>query len=288
MSTPGYENIYVKQFGSIVSLQAQQKGSRLRDTVTVKAGVVGEETFMDQIVPFTVSGRSAVLEATSPASVTYARRKLGMSDFYIAKAIDKMEEIRTLADPTSAITQSAIAGLGRKIDKLVIDALGGTAYTGKIGTTAVSLPTAQKIAEGSTGFTLTKWLAALEVLRGNEVDPSDEKVLVVSSYQLAEMLNINEIKSADYNTQRALVSGDVGTFLGCKVITSEQLPKESTARKCYLFTKTGVGLAIGRDVVSRIDELPTNHYAKQLYFSMSMAASRLEETKVVEIECKEV
>ena len=61
----------------------------------------------------------------------------------------------------------------------------------------------------------------------------------------------------------------------------------SSVRKCLLYTKSGIGLAIGRDIVSRIDELPTNHYAKQLYFSMAIGASRLEEEKVVEISCLE-
>ena len=137
-------------------------------------------------------------------------------------------------------------------------------------------------------MTLAKWLAALEILNANDVDPSDEKFLIIGSQQLSDLLNTTEIKNADYNSVKALVQGQIDTFLGCKVIRSERLGTVSEGvRKCLLYTKTGIGLAIGRDVMSNIDVLPGNHYAKQLYFSLSMGASRLEESKVVQIGCVE-
>ncbi len=285
MSTP--DTIYAKSYGANVSMLAQQIGSRLRNTVTVKSGVVGEETYMDQIEAFEALARGTRLAATDPTLASYTRRRIALEDFYIAKAIDKMDDVRTLADPTSAISKSGIAGLGRKIDDQIIAAIYGTAYTGKVGGTSTVLPSAQKIASASTNLTLAKWLDALEILNGNDVDPSDDKFLLIGSNQLSSLLNTTEIKSADYNTVKALVQGQLNSFLGCTVIRTERLPVASSIRKCLLYTKSGVGLAIGRDIVSRIDELPTNHYAKQLYFSMSIGASRLEEDKCVEISCLE-
>ncbi len=285
MATP--DTIYAKSYGSNVSMLAQQIGSRLRNTVTVKSGVVGEETYMDQIEAFEAIARGNRLAATDPTLASYARRRIALEDFYIAKGLDKMDDIRTLADPTSAISKSGIAGLGRKIDDQIIAALYGTAYTGKVGGTSTVLPSAQKVASASTNLTLAKWLDALEILNGNDVDPSDEKFLLIGSNQLSSLLNTTEIKSADYNSVKALVQGQVNSFLGCTVIRTERLPVATSVRKCLLYTKSGIGLAIGRDIVSRIDELPTNHYAKQLYFSMSIGASRLEEDKVVEISCLE-
>jgi hypothetical protein len=282
MSAP--DIIYAKNYGTLVSMLAQQEGSRLRNTVTVKSGVVGEETYMDQLEAFTVSARSARLEATNPTVASYARRRIALEDFYIAKGIDKMDDLRTLADPTSAIVKSGQAGMGRQIDDLIIAAARGTAYTGKVGGTSTVLPSAQKVSKGTTGMTLAKWLAALEIINGNDVDPSEEKFLLIGSGELADLLNTTEIKNADYNSVKALVQGQIDTFLGCKVIRTERLANDgSNTRYCMLYTKSGIGLAVGRDVTSRIDELPTNHYAKQLYFSMAMGASRLEEDKVVEI-----
>jgi len=286
MSTP--DTIYAKQYGTMVSMLAQQEGSRLRNSVTVKSGVVGEETYMDQIAAFEMLSRGSRLAATDPTLADYSRRRIALEDFYQAKAIDKLDDIRTLADPTSSIMRSGIAGAGRKLDDLIIAAANGTAYTGKVGGTSTALPGTQIVVAGGTGLTLTKWLSALEILNKNDVDPSDEKYIVIGSQQLTNLLNTTEIKSSDYNSIKALVQGQVNSFLGCTVIRSERLTKVSTTRQVLMYTKSGIGLAVGRDVISRIDELPTNHYAKQLYFSMAMGASRLEETKVVEIDCIEV
>lgn len=278
--------IYAKNYGNIVSMLAQQKGSRLRNAVTVKTGVVGEETYMDQLSAFEASKRTARLAQTNPTLAEYARRRIALEDYFIAKGIDKMDDVRTLADPTSAIVQSGVAGLGRAMDDAIIAALGGTAYTGKVGGTSTVLPSAQKIAEGSTSLTLAKLLAAKEILDGNEVDDM-ERYVVAGSNQMSNLLNTTEIKSADFNTVKALVRGEIDAFLSFKFIRSERLGISSSIRSCYAFAKSGIGLAIGRDVTSRIDELPTQHYAKQLYFSMAIGASRLEEDKVVEIGCRE-
>lgn len=285
MTTP--DTIYAKSYGNVVAPLAQQKGSRLRNTVTIKTGVVGEETYMDQLAAFEAQTRGARLEQTNPTLASYSRRRIAMEDDYIAKAIDKLDDIRTLADPTSSIVQSGIFGMGRKIDDRIIAAASGTAYAGKAGGTSTVLPSSQKIAHGSTGMTLTKWLSALEILNANDVDPSDEKYLIIGSAQLTSLLNTTEIKSADYNSVKALVQGELDTFLGCTVIRSERLALASNVRTCLLYTKTGIGLAIGKDVTSKIDELPDQHYVKQLYFSMCLGASRLEEDKVVEINCYE-
>jgi hypothetical protein len=282
------DQIWAKNYGTLVSTLAQQEGSRLRNTVTVKSGVVGEETYMDQIGAFDMVTRSARLDTTPISVAAYYRRKIGLTDYFVAKAIDKMDDIRTLGDPTSAIVRSGVNGAGRAIDDIIIAAATATAATGKVGGDSTAFPSAQKIAQGSTGMTLAKWLAALEILNANDVDPSDEKFLVIGSQQLSDLLNTTEIKNADYNSVKALVQGQIDTFLGCKVIRSERLGTVTTnVRKCLLYTKTGIGLAIGRDVMSNIDVLPGNHYAKQLYFSLSMGASRLEESKVVQIGCCE-
>ena len=284
MSDPS--TIYAKNYGNIVSMLSQQKGSRLRNAVTVKTGVVGEETYMDQLSAFEAGKRTARLAQTNPTLAEYARRRIALEDYFIAKGIDKMDDVRTLADPTSAIVQSGVAGLGRAMDDAIIAALGGTAYTGKVGGTSTVLPSAQKIAEGSTSLTLAKLLSAKEILDGNEVDDM-ERYVAAGSNQMSSLLNTTEIKSADYNSVKALVRGEIDTFLGFKFIRSERLGIASSIRSCYAFAKSGIGLAIGRDVTSRIDELPTQHYAKQLYFSMAIGASRLEEDKVVEIGCRE-
>lgn len=282
MATP--DTIYAKSYGSIVAPLSQQEGSKLRNLVTVKSGVNAEETYMDQLTAFTVKTKGSRLSSTNPEAIDTPRRRLALEDKYIAKALDKSDDIRTLADPTSAIVQSGIYGMGREIDSLIYTAARGTAYTGKVGGTSVALPSAQKIAHGSTGFTLTKWREAITKLNQADVK-SAGRVLVISASMLEDILADSTITSHDFNSVRALVEGNIHSFLGCevKMITEDIITTTSSTQYGVLYQKDALGLAIGADVQSRITEESQLHFAKQLYFSMSMGASRLEEVGVVEI-----
>ncbi len=286
MATP--DTIYAKSYGSIVAPLAQQMGSKLRGFTNVKTGVNAEETYMDQMTAFSVKTKGSRLSETNPEAVDVARRRIALVDKYIAKGLDKSDDIRTLADPTSAVVQSGIWGMGREIDQIIYDAARGTAYTGKVGGTSVALPPAQKVAVGSTNMTLDKWLSGIEILNGNDYTEND-RVLVIGSSQLSSLLATTQIQSADYNSIKALVNGQIDTFLGCKVVrvSNDILELSGTTRYALLFAKKAMGLAIGQDVTSRVTEESTLHFAKQLYFSMSMGASRLEEEGVVEIACDE-
>lgn len=281
MATP--DTIYAKQYGSIVSPLAQQKGSKLRNLVTVKSGVNAEETYMDQLTAFSVKTKGSRLSQTNPEAIDTPRRRLALEDKYIAKALDKSDDLRTLADPTSAVVQSGIFGMGREIDQVIYDASRGTAYTGKVGGTSVALPSAQKVAVGSTGLTLAKLLSAKKILDANFF--SMDRVLVISSTAEEDLLNVSQIQSFDYNTQRVLANGKLESFLGFNIVRIDDsiFAASGNTQYCMAFAKEAMGLAIGQDVTSRIDELPAQHYAKQLYFSMSMGASRLEEGGIVEI-----
>lgn len=281
---PAPDTIFAKAYGNIVMPLAQQQGSKLRNLVTVKSGVQAEETYMDQMSAFSVKVKNSRLSSTNPEAIDVTRRRIALEDRYIAKALDKQDDLKTLADPTSAVVQNAVWGLGRAIDEVIYDAARGTAYTGKVGGTSVVLPAAQKVAIGSTNMTLAKWLDAKEILDAGDF-PDEDRVLVLGSSALASLLNTTEIKSADYNSVKALVNGQIDSYLGFKVVrvSDDLLTASGTTQYLIAFSKRAMGLAIGQDVVSRITEESTLHFAKQLYFSMSIGASRLEEEGVVEI-----
>ncbi|MCB0993893.1 MAG: hypothetical protein KDB21_02295, partial [Acidimicrobiales bacterium] len=83
-------------------------------------------------------------------------------------------------------------------------------------------------------------------------------------------------------TVRALVQGEIDTFVGFKFIRIERLPKSGTDRACYAWATSGVMLGMGAEPAARIDERPDKGYATQVYFGLSVGATRLEEEKVVE------
>lgn len=279
---------FVKQFGQNIMHLVQQKGSRLRPTVLIKTGVVGEETYMDQLGSGTATKKTTRNADTPISAPNHARRRITLFDYEIARLHDKQDQLKMLVDPTSAYVQNGAYALGRAMDDEIIVAASGTAYTGKAGGTSTTLPSAQKVAVGTTGLTLAKLLSAKEILDASDVDPDEERYCVVQAKQVTNLLNTTEVKNADYNSVKALVQGQIDTFLGFKFIRTERLETDASSSRLVLcYAKSGIGLAIAQDIQVDIGVRRDKSLAKQVYLSLGIGASRLEEEKVVQVACSE-
>jgi len=279
---------FVKQFSANVDFLVQQKGSKLRDAVRVETGVRGEEAYFDAVGAVAAVKRTSRHADTPLIETPHSKRKVILYDYEWADLIDDPDKIKTLIDPENAYAQNAAWAMGRAIDDAIIEAATGTAYSGKDGSTSVSLPSGQIVSSNSEGLTLAKLLEAKYILDSNDVDPDEPRYCALTAYQLKELLNTTEVKSADYNTIRALVAGQVDTFLGFKFIITNRLGTNASGeRKVLCWAKNGLLLAIGQDIKSRISERADKSYATQVYYAMSIGATRMEEKKVVEIDCVE-
>lgn len=112
--------------------------------------------------------------------------------------------------------------------------------------------------------------------------------MVCAAGQIADLLNVTQVTSADYNTVKALAQGEIDTYLGCKFIRSQRLGTDSDGnRQVLMFTQSALGLAVGADIQTKISERADKNYATQVFLSMSIGATRIEEEKMVEIACTE-
>lgn len=280
--------VFVKQFGANIMHLVQQQGSRLRPTVMVESGVVGEEVYVDQIGSQAATKKTTRNADTPISAPNLDRRRIVLFDYEVAKLHDKQDQLKMLADPTSKYVQGGAWALGRAMDDEIIAAASGTAYSGKAGGTSETLPSAQKVSVGTTGLTLAKLLAAKEILDGNEGDPDEERTCVVTAGQMTDLLNTTEVKSADYNSVKTLVEGKIDTFLGFKFKRTQRLATDdSDSRLVLCYQKSGIALAIAQDIVTDIGPRRDKSMAKQVYLSLGIGATRLEEEKVVEIACAE-
>jgi len=178
--------------------------------------------------------------------------------------------------------------MGRAMDDAIIGAATGNAFGGVSGGTTIALPAAQQIAVNASGLTLAKLIEAKEILDGNDVDPDEPRFMIVTSKQMTNMLNETKITSADYASVKALVQGQIGTFLGFNFIRTERLGLDGNGdRQVLAFTKSAIGLAVGADVSTRISERADKNYATQVFLSMTIGATRIEDEKMVEIACTE-
>ncbi len=278
---------FVQQYSNNVAMLSQQKGSLLRAAVDVES-VVGKNAFFDQIGSATAVKRVSRHASTPQIDTPHARRRVSLVDYEYADIIDNQDKIRTLIDPTSSYAQAAAMALGRAMDDEIISAISGTAFTGETGSTSTALPSEQKITEASTGgLTIAKLRNAKEIMDSASVDPSIARYIIVGPKQISDLLGTTEVTSSDFNTVKALSNGEINSFLGFNFIVSNRLSIASSKRLCLAYAMDGVKLALGQDLMSRIDELPTKGYATQVYNCMSIGATRMEEEKVVTIEAHE-
>ena len=282
---------FVQQYSSNVQMLAQQMGSRLREAVDVES-VTGKNSFFDQVGVTAAQVRTSRHANTPQIDTPHSRRRVSLADYEWADLIDDADKVRMLADPTSSYAKAAAAAMGRSMDDVVITALGGTAYSGETGGTSVALPSTQKFATSnqSDGLTVAKLLDAKKKLDLKDVDPSIPRFVVCGATQISDLLNTTEVKNSDYNTVKALAMGQVDSFLGFKFIMSNRLNFDASNtddRLVFAFTKDAIKLAVGKDVTARISERDDKSYSTQVYYCMSIGATRMEEEKVVQIPCHE-
>ena len=278
---------FVNQFSANIQMLSQQMGSLLRNAVDVES-VNGEKAFFDQVGSAAAVLRTSRHADTPIVDTPHSRRMVTMSDYEYADLIDDQDKVRLLVDPTSTYSRAAAAAMGRAMDDVIIAAALGNASTGKDGSTTTALPAGQKIAHGSAGLTIAKLIEAKEILDSGNVDPSIPRHIVVSPKQVSDLLNNTTVTSSDYNTVKALAMGEINTFVGFSFIVSNRLSTDSNSdRQVIAFASDGIKCAIGKEPAARIDERADKSYATQVYYCQSVGATRMEESKVVEIACSE-
>jgi hypothetical protein len=288
---------YTTQFDQNWRHLVQQKNSRLREYVTLDS-ISGKEKSYNQLSEAAmqlITSRSGETRISDQAT---AKRWIRPKAYDTAKLFDEFDEqlLGEVVLPTSPVVQSHAAAYARTADQVIIEALGGSAYTGETGVTPTSLPSGQKVAVNyvetgsvaNSGLTIGKLRAAKFILDANEVDEEEERIIVVSAKQLQDLLRTTEITSADYNSVKALVDGSVNTFMGFKFRKTQLLPLNSSTdvRSSYVYVKSGIVLA-ERGLKTHMDVRTDLSHSLQIRSVASLGATRLEEKKVVEIACDE-
>jgi len=282
---------FVEQFKDNITLLAQQRGSKLRGTL-MEEPLTGKRVAFDQIAP-TRAQRTTTRHGDSPLiSTPHARRWAGAIDVEWGDLIDDFDRLRMITDPESVYSQNAAWAIGREWDDIAFEAFFRDAVTGENGDQTVSFPSANQIAldfDGDStdeGLTVPKLRQARQQLLQNEVDLEVETPhIAIPAKAQDDLLGFTEVTSADFNTVRALVNGEIDTYMGFRFIRTERVPKDSNGNwLCPVWVPTGMGLAVRKDPTARMTERSDKRFSTYVYYSTSVGATRLEETKVHQIK----
>lgn len=353
MSLGTIDDAFVQSFKDGVRFTAQQKGSKLRPFIMVedqaaelqgydqvkKTYMISKQQF--DLTPATHQGR----HGTSPILATpHRKRNVELGNWILGDAIDDQDAVLTLNDFENAYVRNFGMASGRQMDYCLINGnlnettgaagVGGIfgtnrlgksgdltltwqewiAGTGAAGTDGDVAHPAHRILHGGTGMTLEKWIQAKTTLDGADlVEDEGGRCIVMTEVQLQELLSDPQLTSADYNTVKALVSGEINSFLGMEVlmISSNARARANTTttdaenvvdltdikpliptandgtefRKCFAFCKNYLLLTLGIDDEANIAKRADLNFTWYAHLASTFGSTRMEEAAFVEIEC---
>ncbi len=278
---------FVQQYTNILRLLVQQGSTKLRDTVLVDTNFVGEFKYYDQLGATEMVEKVTRHQDTPIQAPDHQRRRLGKQDFVANHLLDTEDQLNMLIDPKSNYMQSQAMAAARQIDDVIIASYDATAFSGKTGSESTSFDANNIIPVGASGMSKEKLLTAKQILDDNDVEEED-RFLALKPSQLTDLLQDDTVTSADFNVVKALVQGELNTWLGFQFRKTTRLTNNASGnRKCFAYHRAALQLGIQKEPTGRIDPRPDKMYAWQTFFSMSIGAVRLEEERIVEIVCSE-
>jgi len=290
-------NHYQTMFETNWDFQCQQSDSKFRDKVRVEM-VNGKERRFSQIGEVgpmrLITTRNG---QTIPADSPLAQRWLRPAGYDFVTWIDEWDEISLgdLPAPESEHVKAHAMAANRNVDDVIIEAATGTSYIGSAGTTAVTLGSGQQVAvdyvesgsAANSGMTIAKLRRAKFIFDSNECEGM--RYIAITAKQLQDLLATTEVTSSDFNTVRALVNGELDTFLGFKFVRSERLTLTAATdvRTCFAWIPSEVVLGVGQGRKARLDILPTQNHTIQIRTTEVVGGTRLQEEGVVLIYADE-
>ena len=302
-----YDSLISDSFPMLYSdewrLGLQQLTSRLDSYVNTEV-VHGESKRYQKLAPVTARQITTRFGDTNPDDLDVEFRHLFVNFKDSAHILDRREamQLGTVGSPHTQVLRLQLAAAGRDRDKTLIDAIRGSAQTGKTGGTLVALPATQKIAVdfGSAGtnnnMTFKKMIEIVRMFGASEVTGQDTEnqsaaTLIVSHNQIASMLRETQFTSSDYSEIRRLHTGEVINLMGVaiKAVNPALLPYDTSThvRSCYAFARNSVVFGLAENPQAWVDVLPGKRHDVQLRTEWGWGALRLDEEGVIEIACDE-
>lgn len=243
----------------------------------------------------------------------HSRRRVSLQDADWGDLIDNLDRVRLLIRPDDAYVKTAVMALNRRKDDIFIAAALGIARAGKQGTINIPLPIEQKIVavaddgSGASRFNLYTLTLMQEKFDSADIDEADmmKRYFAWSGKVKQQLLNDTKATSSDFATVKALVNGQIMTFMGFDFKRSERLPLTSAAtnfnpvtgevlasggsvlaagaRRCFAWVEDGMISATGLDLFVDIGPRRDKRMSTQIYAQHSVGAVRMEEVKVCEV-----
>lgn len=320
---------YADMFSANVFYLAQQVKGAIAPYVRVEAHAAGAETvFYDSFKKTKVNKRTERAQQTNLVEVERDRRAVRADWYDWASVIDKIDTAKTIHKPDNPLVKIATWAFTVNKDEVCYEAALGTAYTGRKGLTPVALPLSQKLAAFdpvtpatannikplniATLARVKRKFSEKEVGSQAGMYPGATFHFLCKPGQIEQMLNDPDITTIDRNSVKALVRGEVDSFMGFtfhewngvetlntpfqyqpltgEVVTGSPAGSITSGTavydRCMAWYTDGILLSVGQGLRTKFAERADLSHVKQIYMDAHLGATRMEEEKVIEVLVK--
>ena len=240
----GLTAVAVIEFDSLVK-HAYAGMGLLKPSVTVRNNVIGE-TYKFRKMGKGLANQKSTSDLVTPMDVTHEVQTATMQNWNAPEYTDIFDQAEVNFDEKQELASTIAGALSRREDQLIIDVMDAASPT--------------TIASGTAALTMDKVIEAQTTLRKQNV-PNTDLHAAIDGDGLKGLLKDTEATSSDFQTVKALVSGDLNTLCGFEIHvvgsrTEGGLTIATNTVNSYFYHKEAVGLAIGIEMKTSIDYIP--------------------------------
>jgi hypothetical protein len=274
-------NAFVTLFDAEVK-QAYQGKAMLVGAVRARRGVEGSTVKFPKVGRGVATPRIAQTDVT-PLNVGFSQVTLNLQDWNAAEYSDIFSQAKVNFDERQELVQVVASAMGRRQDQLILDALNGSSTTLTVANTIG--------AQAAANMNVGKLREAKRLLDKGNV-PADGRHIIIHANSLSALLSETAVTSSDFNTVKALVQGDINTFLGFTFhVMGDRaeggLPIDgSSDRTCYAFHAQAIGYGEGIGMRTEINYIAekTSWLVNEVF---SAGAIAIDDEGIVKITCRE-
>jgi hypothetical protein len=245
------ENLFVTEFDSMVKHEYGTQESKLEGLGRVRRG--NAETYK-----FNRMGTMIAQEYGSGAlqfqNTTFGKVSVTVKDYYAYELAEQRDLNKLITDERRDLAVSSAQAAANRKDQIIIDALDAGKSAASFG------------ADGRS-WTLEDFVQMAQFMTAKGI-PTTDRYYVCHPTTLGKAFLLEQVGSADYNTIKALSTGELDTYLGFKFIqigdmeNLQGLPFNSSTnvRTNFAFhggIKGSLGVAMSSQQKSVVEWLPT-------------------------------
>ena len=273
-------NAFVTLFDAEVK-QAYQASAVLVPAVRQRRGVEGSTVKFPKVGKGAATLRVAQTDVT-PLNVGFSSVTCTLQDWNAAEYSDIFSQAKVNFDERQELVKVVASAMGRRQDQLILDALAAS---------GTSLTVSNDIGASDSNMNIAKLREAKRLMDKNNVPP-DNRHIIIHANGLSNLLSESTVTSSDFNTVKALVQGELNTYMGFQFHVLGDRSEGGLAidgsldRVCFAFHRDALGYAEGIGMRTEINYIAekTSWLVNEVF---SAGAVTIDAEGIVSITCRE-